>query len=264
MREVLAYFGYPVAQEHAAERAVHAALALAEHQPMGEMALPAGLAIRIGVASGLVVADPDGEVLGETPGEAARLQNLPSQARSLSPKARGGSPAICSLIATLGPLVVRGVAGPVQAWQVLGRSALGSRSEALHAAALTPLVGREEELHTLLRAWQQAKSGEGRLVLVSGEPGIGKSRLLAALEDAIGRLSRMPACGISARRCTRKARCIRSWRAGSRKPVSPAGIRPRSACASWRKSSHPPACRRGCRADRGDAVGADGRSLSAA
>ena len=76
MREVLAYFGYPVAQEHAAERALHAALALAEHLPVGDLALPAGLAIRIGVASGLVVADPDGEVLGESPREAARLQNL--------------------------------------------------------------------------------------------------------------------------------------------------------------------------------------------
>ena len=76
VRETLAYFGYPVAQEHAAERALHAALALAEHLPEGEMALPAGLAIRIGVASGLVVADPSGELLGETPGEAVRLQHL--------------------------------------------------------------------------------------------------------------------------------------------------------------------------------------------
>ena len=76
VREALAYFGYPVAQEHAAERALHAALALAEHLPEGEIALPAGLAIRTGVASGLVVADPGGELLGETPGEAARLQHL--------------------------------------------------------------------------------------------------------------------------------------------------------------------------------------------
>ena len=85
----------------------------------------------------------------------------------------------------LGPLSVKGVVGSVPAWQVLGASALGSRSEALHAAALTPLVGREEELHALLRAWQQAKSGDGRLVLLSGEPGIGKSRLLAALAEEL-------------------------------------------------------------------------------
>ena len=101
LREVLAFFGYPVAQEHAAERALHAALALAEHLPVGETALPAGLAIRVGVASGLVIADPDGEVLGETPGEAARLQDLARAGPGHRlPRTRGGWSAICSPIAT--------------------------------------------------------------------------------------------------------------------------------------------------------------------
>jgi DNA-binding response OmpR family regulator/tetratricopeptide (TPR) repeat protein len=192
LREVLAYFGFPVAQEHAAERALHAALALAENLPVGETALPAGLAIRVGVASGLVIADPDGEVLGEAPGEAGRLQDLAEPGQVFV--AAGTRHLAGDLFAyrDLGRLIVRGV-GPVPAWQLLGRSALGSRSEALHAAAVTPLVGREEELHALLRAWQQAKFGEGRLVMVAGEPGIGKSRLLAALEE---RLADEPHAGL--------------------------------------------------------------------
>jgi DNA-binding response OmpR family regulator/class 3 adenylate cyclase/tetratricopeptide (TPR) repeat protein len=185
VREVLAYFGYPVAQEHAAERALHAALAMAEHLPEGEIALPVGLAIRTGVASGVVVADAGGELVGETPDEAVRLQHLAEPGQVFI--AAGARRLAGNLFAyrDVGPLAVKGVAGPVRAWQVLGPSALGSRSEALHAAAVTPLVGREDELNTLLRIWQQAKSGEGRLVLLSGEPGIGKSRLLAALEQAL-------------------------------------------------------------------------------
>ena len=69
---------------------------------------------------------------------------------------------------------------------MLGPRGIASRSEALHVSTLTPFVGREEELGLLSRAWQQAKSGDGRVVLLSGEPGIGKSRLLAALEERLG------------------------------------------------------------------------------
>ncbi len=185
VREVLAYFGYPAAQEHAAERAVHAALALAEHLPEEQEALPAGLTIRTGVASGVVVADAGGELLGETPGEAVRLQHLAEPGQVIIAVGTRRSAGDLFNYRELGPLAVRGVAGPVRAWQVLGPTVLGSRSEALHAAAVTPLVGREDELNTLLRTWRQAKSGEGRLVLLSGEPGIGKSRLLAALEEEL-------------------------------------------------------------------------------
>ena len=101
LREVLAYFGYPVAQEHAAERALHAALALAEHLPAGEMALPAGLAVRVGVASGLVHRRPGRRGAGRGAGgggDGCRI--LRSRARSSSPQARGVWPAICSPIAT--------------------------------------------------------------------------------------------------------------------------------------------------------------------
>jgi len=183
VRELVAYFGYPMAQEHAAERAIHAASALVEHSPEGELALPAVLNVRIGIASGLVVADPAGELLGETPGEAVRLQNLAEPGQIIIAASTRRIAGNLFAYRDLGPLAVKGVTGPVLAWQVLGPSALRSRSEAVHAAAVTPLVNREDELNTLLRVWQHAKSGDGRLVLLSGEPGIGKSRLLAALEE---------------------------------------------------------------------------------
>lgn len=175
LREVLAYFGYPIAQEHAAERAIHAALALTEQIGAGGADLPSGLAVSVGVASGLVVADPAGEVLGEPPDEAARLSAL---------AAPGQVAAAADTRRLAGGLFAYREVAP-RAWQVLGATAASSRSEALYAQAVTPLVGREEELSLLLRAWHRAKSGDGRLILLSGEPGIGKSRLLAALEEAL-------------------------------------------------------------------------------
>jgi class 3 adenylate cyclase/tetratricopeptide (TPR) repeat protein len=185
LRETMAYFGYPVAQEHAAERALHAALALAERRPEGPITLPAGLTVRVGVASGLVVTEPGGEVLGETPTAAARLQSLAEPGQVVAAAATRRLAGDLFAWRDLGPLAARGVAAPVPAWQVLGPSTLGSHSEALYGAAVTPLVGREDELATLLRAWRQAKSGEGRLVLLTGEPGIGKSRLLAVLQERL-------------------------------------------------------------------------------
>ena len=183
--EVLGYFGYPVAQEHAVERALHAALAMARRSPEGDMSLPACLAVRIGVASGLIAADTNGELLGEAPGEATRLQHFAESGQVIIAASTRRLAGDLFAYRDLGPLAVKGVAGPLPAWQVLGPSSLGSRSEALYATAVTPLVGRGEELNILLRAWQQAKSGEGRLVLLCGEPGIGKSRLLAALEEEL-------------------------------------------------------------------------------
>jgi class 3 adenylate cyclase/tetratricopeptide (TPR) repeat protein len=186
VREALAYFGHPVAQEHSAERALHAALELAQHSAVEGAAIPAGLAIRIGVASGLVVTDLNGEVLGETPGEAARLQDLAEASQVVVDASTRQVAGGLFAYRDLGRLAIRGLADSVQAWQVLGPSALASRSEALHAATLNPLIGREDESSSLLRGWLQAKSGEGRLILVSGEAGIGKSRLVAALEQDLG------------------------------------------------------------------------------
>jgi class 3 adenylate cyclase len=183
VRQVLAWFGYPVAQEHAAERALHAALALAQPAAEGGAALPAGFSVRVGVASGLVLADPGGEVLGETPAVAARLHALAAPGQVLvaaDTRRLAGELFSYRALAPAG-----GVGGDAPAWQVLGPSALASRSEALHAEPRLALVGREEELDALRRAWRQARDGAGRLVLLAGEPGIGKSRLLAALEEAL-------------------------------------------------------------------------------
>jgi DNA-binding response OmpR family regulator/class 3 adenylate cyclase/tetratricopeptide (TPR) repeat protein len=182
LREVLGYFGYPVAQEHAAERALHAALAMARRSRVEDTALPAGLAVRLGVASGLIVADTNGELLGEAPAEASHLLHFAEPAQIIITAATQQLAGDLFTYRDLGPLAAKGVPFPLPAWQVLDTSAVGSRSEALHANARAPLVGREEELSALLRAWRHSAAGEGRLVLLSGEPGIGKSRLLAALE----------------------------------------------------------------------------------
>jgi DNA-binding response OmpR family regulator/class 3 adenylate cyclase/tetratricopeptide (TPR) repeat protein len=182
LREVLGYFGYPVAQEDAAERALHAALAMAQRSRVTDATLPPGLDVRLGVASGLIVADTTGELLGEAPAEATRLLNFAGSAQVIITATTRRLAGDLFTYRELGPLAAKGIPVPLPAWQVIGKSALGSRSEALHANAPTPLIGREEELSTLLRAWRHSTAGEGRLVLLSGEPGIGKSRLLAALE----------------------------------------------------------------------------------
>ena len=144
------------------------------------------MSIRIGIATGLVVVGaPIGEgdarqqtAIGETPNLAARLQALATPNTWSSPTAPGARSAICS-IWRISAAETRGFAAPQRAWRVISESDAASRFEALRSDA-TPLVGRDEELELVLRRWQQAKAGEGRVVLISGEPGIGKSRLTAA------------------------------------------------------------------------------------
>jgi class 3 adenylate cyclase/predicted ATPase len=190
---VLAYFGYPHAHEDDAERGVRAALALIEAVPTIRAGPDAKLQVRIGISTGLVVVgDLIGEgaaqeqgVVGETPNLAARLQALaePGQvAISQSTRRLAGG---MFEYRDLGRVALKGLAEPVQAWQVTGSSDVQSRFEAQHGAALTPLVGRDEELDLLMRRWRQAASGAGRVVLLSGEPGIGKSRLTVALSDRL-------------------------------------------------------------------------------
>jgi class 3 adenylate cyclase/tetratricopeptide (TPR) repeat protein len=188
---VLLYFGYPHAQEDDAERAVRAGLALAECVPALDTA--ARLQTRIGIATGLViVGDLLGEgaaqergVVGETPNLAARLQGMAEPNTLLIGETTRRLVGDLFECRDLGAVGLRGIAEPVPAWQVLRPSAIESRFEAMHATTLSPLIGREEELDLLLRRWQRAAAGEGQVVLLSGEPGIGKSRLSAALQEQL-------------------------------------------------------------------------------
>ena len=187
---VLIYFGYPEAHEDDAERAARAGLAVID--AIGRLATLEPLNVRIGIATGLVVvgdlvgagAAQERGVVGETPNLAARLQSLARPGTLIV--ADGTRRQIGTLfeIEDLGPQPLAGFAEPQPAWRVVGESGVVSRFEALRSGT-TPLIGRDEELDLLLRRWQQAKLGEGRVVLVSGEPGIGKSRLTAALSQRI-------------------------------------------------------------------------------
>src|SRR5439155_18281469 len=187
---VLVYFGYPQAHEDDAERAVRAGLAVVD--AVGRLPAPEAMQARIGVATGLVVVgDLIGEgaaqergVVGETPNLAARLQALAAPGTLVIADSTRRQIGALFELQDLGPQPLAGFAEPQRAWRVVGESGVLSRFEALRSEA-TPLVGRDEELDLLLRRWHQAKAGEGRVVLVSGEPGIGKSRLGAALAQAI-------------------------------------------------------------------------------
>ena len=190
---VLAYFGYPEAHEDDPERAVRAGLAIVEAAPKLFTAAGSALHVRIGIATGLVVVGDlvgSGEaqergVVGETPNLAARLQGMAEPDEVVI--AEGTRRLLGDLyeITDLGLKDLKGVAKPVRAWAALRQSSVESRFEALHPSGLTALVGREEESELLLRRWRRAKTGEGQVILLSGEPGIGKSRLTAALEERV-------------------------------------------------------------------------------
>ncbi len=190
---VLAYFGYPLAHEHDAEHAVQAGLALVEAAPKLTTAAGVLLQVRVGIATGLVVvgdligagAAQEQAVVGETPNLAARLQALAEPGAVVI--ADGTRRLLGNLfeLKDLGARDLKGIAGPARAWAVLRARSVGSRFDALHTTGLTALVGREEESELVLRRWARAKTGEGQVVLLSGEAGIGKSRLTAALLERL-------------------------------------------------------------------------------
>jgi class 3 adenylate cyclase len=186
---VLVYFGYPEAHEDDAERAVRSGLELIA--AVSALKTRASLQTRVGVATGLVVVGDlvgSGEaqergIVGETPNLAGRLQGIAEPNTVII--AEGTRKLLGTLfeLEDLGPKDLKGITEPVRAWAALRASSVESRFEALHAAGLTALVGREEEIELLRRRWSTAKTGEGQVVLLSGEAGIGKSRLTAAVME---------------------------------------------------------------------------------
>jgi class 3 adenylate cyclase/tetratricopeptide (TPR) repeat protein len=187
---VLIYFGYPQAHEDDAERAVRAGLAVIE--AVGQLPAREDLSVRLGIATGLaVVGDLIGEgaaqergVVGETPNLAARLQALSTPNTLVIGEATRRQIGGLFDLEELGPQQLAGFVEPQRAWRILSESGVLSRFEALRSDA-SPLVGRDEELELLRRRWDQARNGDGRVVLVAGEPGIGKSRLTAAIAETL-------------------------------------------------------------------------------
>jgi class 3 adenylate cyclase/tetratricopeptide (TPR) repeat protein len=190
---VLAYFGYPQAHEDDTVRAVRAGLTLTEE--VAHVPVPSGLdplRARVGIATGLVVvgdligagAAQERSVVGETPNLAARLQALARPGAVVIAQATRRLLGSGFNLSDLGPQHLKGFAAPVEVWQVLGARAVESRFEA-HGAGTTPLIGRTEELRVLAQRWEQAKSGDGQVVWLSGEAGIGKSRVAHEFRDRL-------------------------------------------------------------------------------
>ena len=195
---LLVYFGYPVAHEDDAQRAVRAGLEIIaalreqapENRPQGRLG---SFQVRIGIHTGLVVIGEIGSsakheilALGETPNLAARVQGVAAPDTVVISAATQRLVQGLFEYQDLGPQTLKGISSPQTVHRVIGENATQSRFEVAVGRGLTPLVGREEELGLLRRRWEQAKTGAGQVVLLSGEPGIGKSRLVQALKEQVG------------------------------------------------------------------------------
>jgi len=189
---LLVYFGYPAAHEDDAARAVRAGLGIVEELHDLNTRLPQPIQVRIGIHTGQVVVGEMGGgrrheqlALGETPNIAARMQGI------AQPDTVVISSATCRLVEglfecqDLGPQDLKGITTPMSLYRVLSESTAQSRFEVAVRTGLTPLVGREEEVNLLRKRWQQAKGGQGQAVTLSGEPGIGKSRLVQELREQV-------------------------------------------------------------------------------
>jgi class 3 adenylate cyclase len=188
---VLVYFGYPQAHEDDAERAVRAGLELIA--AVGALKIHATMQTRVGIATGLVVvgdligsgASQEQAIVDKTPNLAARLQGVAEPNSVVIADSTRKLVGNLFELQDLGPQELKGISGVVRSWAALRPASVESRFDALHVTGLTELVGREEELEILLRRWSKAKASEGQVVLLSGEPGIGKSRLTAALLERL-------------------------------------------------------------------------------
>jgi class 3 adenylate cyclase/tetratricopeptide (TPR) repeat protein len=187
---IVAYFGYPLAHEGESERAVRAGLEIIEALAALDMGLEQPLRVRIGVASGLVVVShvlaPDKSAVGETPNLAARLQTVAHPGEIMVSErtrmlAGGGFE-----YEDRGVHALKGIAEPTRAWKVTGPSTATSRFDAATRGGLTPMVGREHEVALMLDRWELSSAGEGQVMLLQGEPGIGKSRMLRAFQVTLG------------------------------------------------------------------------------
>jgi class 3 adenylate cyclase/predicted ATPase len=183
---IVAFFGYPLAHEGEAERAIHAGLEIIKALAKLEVPEVGRLQVRIGIATGVVVVvSTEKGAVGETMNLAARLQGI-AQPGSVVVSERvqrlgGGS----FRYEDLGEHTLKGISRPARAYRVLGVSEAASRFEAATQKGLTPLVGREQEIGLLRAHWELAQDGEGQVVLLSGEPGLGKSRILSALREQV-------------------------------------------------------------------------------
>ena len=196
---ILVYFGYPRAHQDEAERSVRAGLDIVEAMAGLNAAVrrPPGveLAVRIGIASGpVIVGDQIGEgtasetaVVGETPNLAARLQALAQPNQIVVSAATRAMLGDHFDLEYLGASELKGFAEPVPAWRVLAARDVESRFAATRTGSSAPLVGRQEEMGLLLRAWEGSSRGRGQVVLIQGEAGLGKSRLVEGLREAAGK-----------------------------------------------------------------------------
>lgn len=176
----LVYFGYPQVGEDDAEQAVRAGLTLIQH-----LKVPERLQVRIGIATGLMVVEEDQEVVGETPNLAARLQALAEPNTIVIADATRRLLGSLFELEDLGLQALKGFPQMQRSWRVLGEARFKSRFEGLRSSDAM-LVGRDENIELLLRRWAQVKTGEGRVILISGDPGVGKSRLTTTIVDQLG------------------------------------------------------------------------------